>query len=180
MREGVNIKKLYIIIPTMILALLSIFFVCSCSKTVTLYFASMIDNQSYLAEEMRQVEDQGNIYKTAVEELIKGPAGEGLHPVLPSDTVVNSVIVSGGLATVDFNIRIINNFEEIPHSSTTETLAIYSVVNTLTEFEEIENVKITIEGSGTGEVAGYMVEDFWGHTGIYEIFERNEEIIKDE
>jgi germination protein M len=99
---------------------------------------------------------------------------------LPSDTIVNSVIISDGLATVDFNIRIINNFEEIPHSSTTETLAIYSIVNTLTEFEDIERVKITIEGLDAGKIDGYSVEDFWGHIGIYEIFERDEEIIRDE
>ncbi len=172
-------KKLYIVIPVIILALLSAFFICSCSKTVTLYFASIEDNQPYLAEEIRQIEDPGNICKTAIEELIKGPATEGLYPTLPSDTIVNSVIVSNGLATVDFNIRIINNFEEIPHSSATETLAIYSIVNTLTEFEEIERVRITIEGSDSGEIDGYMVEDFWGHIGIYEVFERNEEIIKD-
>jgi len=171
-------KKLYIVIPVIVLTLLSIFFLCSCSKTVTLYFASIEDNQPYLTEEIRQVEDQGNIYKTAVQELIKGPATEDLYPVVPSDTIVNSVIVSNGLATVDFNIRIINNFEEIPHSSATETLAIYSIVNTLTEFEDIERVKITIEGSDAGEVNGHMIEDFWGHIGIYEIFERNEEIIK--
>lgn len=173
-------KKLYIVISVIILAFLSTFFLCSCSKTVTLYFASMVDNQPYLAEEIRQIEDPGNIYKTAVEELIKGPLAKDLYPTLPSDTVVNSVIVSDGMATVDFNIRIINNFEEIPHSSTTETLAIYSVVNTLTEFDGIESVKITIEGSDTGEVDGYMIEDFWGHIGIHEVFERNEEIIKDE
>ncbi|MCD4670768.1 MAG: GerMN domain-containing protein [Actinomycetia bacterium] len=173
-------KKLYIIIPIMVLALLSIFFVCSCSKTVTLYFASMVDSRPYLIGETRQIEDPGNIYKTAVEELIKGPLAKGLYPTIPSDTVVNSVTVSDGLATVDFNIRIINNFEEIPHSSGTETLAIYSIVNTLTEFKDIERVKITIGGLSTGEVDGYMVEDFWGHIGIYEIFERNEEIIKDE
>lgn len=171
-------KKLYIAIPVIILTLLSIFFLCSCSKTVTLYFASMEDSLPYLTEEVRQVEDQGNIYKIAVQELIKGPLAEDLYPVVPSDTIVNSVIVSDGLATVDFNIRIINNFEEIPHSSITETLAIYSIVNTLTEFEEIEKVKITIEGLSAGEIDGYPVEDFWGHIGIYEIFERNEEIIK--
>ncbi|HAJ95166.1 MAG TPA: hypothetical protein DCP02_02920 [Actinobacteria bacterium] len=170
-------KKLYLAIPAILLALLSIFFVCSCTKTVTLYFASIEDNQQYLTEEIRQVEDRGNIYKTAVEELIKGPLAEGLYPTVPSDTIVNSVIVSDGLATVDFNIRIINNFVEIPHSSITETLAVYSIVNTLTEFEDIERVKITIEGLSAGEVDGYMVEDFWGHIGIYEIFERNEKII---
>jgi len=173
-------KKLAIICLTIILIFVSTIFLCSCTKTITLYFASMEDNQVYLAKETREVEDTGdNIYKTVIEELIMGPASESLYPTLPPDTVVNSVKLSEGLAIVDFNLRIITNFEDIPHSSTTETLAIYSIVNTLTEFEEIEMVKITIEGADSGEVDGIYVEDFWGHIGIYENFYRNAEIIKD-
>jgi germination protein M len=172
-------KKMKLIVSIIILALFSIIILCSCSESVTLYFADMTETDSYLVGEVRIVKNTGSMYKTAVEELIKGPSVEGLYPTLPSDTVVNSVSVSDGLAAVDFNIRIIDNFDEIPHSSTTETLAIYSIVNTLTEFEEIEKVRITIEGRDSGEVEGYYVEDFWGHIGIYESFERNEDIIKD-
>ncbi|GAG84391.1 unnamed protein product, partial [marine sediment metagenome] len=80
--------------------------------------------------------------------------------------------------TVDFSKEIITNFQEIPHSSTTEVLAIFSIVNTLTEFEEINKVKITIEGKDSGQVDGLYIEDFWGHVGIYEEFTRNEDIIK--
>jgi len=173
-------KRLCIIISAMALFFLSIIFLCSCSKTATLYFASMEDDRPVLVKETRKVQNRENIYRTAIEELIKGPLTNSSYPVIPSDTIVNSVIISDGLATVDFNIRIINNFEEIPHSSATETLAIYSITNTLTEFDGIERVKITIEGSSSGEIDGYPVEDFWGHIGIYEIFERNEEIISDE
>jgi hypothetical protein len=57
-------------------------------------------------------------------------------------------------------------------------LAIYSIVNTLTEFDEIERVRITIEGKQNGEVDGLFVEDFWGHVGIYEDFTRNEDIME--
>lgn len=173
-------KKFAILCLTIILILISTIFTCSCSRTITLYFASIEDNQAYLVKETREVKDMGdNIYKTVIEELIKGPASDSLYPTVPPDTVVNSVKLSEGLAIVDFNLRIITNFEDIPHSSTTETLAIYSIVNTLTEFEEIDMVKITIEGVDSGEVDGIYVQDFWGHIGIYENFYRNVEIIKD-
>jgi germination protein M len=176
--EGVIMKKSYMIIPAILLVLLCIILLSSCTRTVTLYFASMEDNEFYLVPQTREVQSSGNIYQLAIQELIKGPAGEALYPTLPSDTTVNSIEVSGGVAVVDFDIRIITNFEEIPHSSTTETLALYSITNTLTEFDDIEKVKITIEGKETGQVDSYYVEDFWGHIGIYEVFERNEEIIK--
>ena len=152
----------------------------SCMRTVTLYFTSLEDNQAYLVKETREVKNPEEIiYKTIIEELIKGPVSQDLYPTIPPDSVVNSVKLSNGLATVDFDLRIITNYEDIPHSSTTETMAIYSIVNTLTEFEEIEMVKITIEGKDSGEVDGIYIEDFWGHIGIYENFYRNTEIIKD-
>jgi len=173
-------KRLYMIILAIILLLICIIPFYSCTRTVTLYFAAVKDNEFYLVPQTREVQASGNIYQLALQELVKGPAGEELYPTLPSDTTVNSVEVSGGVAVVDFNIKIISNFEEIPHSTATETLALYSITNTLTEFDDIEKVKITIEGKESGQVEGYYVEDFWGHIGIYEVFERNEEIIKDE
>lgn len=176
-------KKSYIIIPVILVLLVSIISLSSCTRTVTLYFASMDEeDEFYLVPQAREVKTSGNgnIYEEAIQELIKGPSEEELYPTLPSDVSVNSVVVSDGVAVVDFDIRIISNFEEIPHSSTTETLAIYSIVNTLTEFDDIEKVKITIEGKESGQVDEYYVENFWGHIGLYEVFERNEEIIKDE
>jgi germination protein M len=173
-------KKNAIICLITLFLLVSMIILSSCTSTVTLYFTSLENNQAYLVKETREIkEPEGNIYKATVEELIKGPASQDLYPTIPPDSVVNSVKLTDGLAVVDFNLRIITNYEDIPHSSTTETLAIYSIVNTLTEFEEIDMVKITIEGNDSGEVDGVYIEDFWGHIGIYENFYRNTEIIKD-
>ena len=173
-------KKLAPLCMITLLLLVSMAVLSSCTKTVTLYFASLEDNQVYLVKEIRELkEPDENIYKAIIEELIKGPTSQDLYPTIPPDSVVNSVKLTNGLAIVDFNLRIITNYEDIPHSSTTETLAIYSIVNTLTEFEEIEMVKITIEGKDSGEVDGVYIEDFWGHIGIYENFYRNTEIIKE-
>jgi len=149
----------------------------SCTRIVSLYFAFDTGTEAKLAEESREITTAGSIYQSSIEELIKGPESGELYPTIPSNVRVNSVKVSDGTATVDFSKEIITNFEEIPHSSTTELLAIYSIVNTLTAFGEIEKVKITIEGKDTGEIEGLYIEDFWGHVGIYEEFERNEDII---
>jgi spore germination protein GerM len=140
----------------------------------------MEGEEFYLSPETREVDSSGDIYEETIRQLIAGPQDKSLYPTLPSDTSVNSVKVSDGLAIVDFNLRIISNFQEIPHSSTTETLAIYSIVNSLTGFDEIDQVRITIEGKESGGIEDFYVEDFWGHIGIYEEFTRNEEIIKDE
>lgn len=157
-----------------------LFILSSCTQSVSLYFAKYTETDSYLVKETREIKVDESIYKKVVEELIKGPVSSDLYPTIPSNVRVNSVELSDELAIVDFSREIITNLDEIPHSSTTETLAIYSIVDTLTEFKEINRVKITVEGKDSGQIDGLYIEDFWGHIGIYEEFTRNEEIIKDQ
>ena len=173
-----RIKKtlIYLVLLSALVASLS-FYGCTPKVDVTIYFAKYSDNQAYLDPEIRKISKDANFYKTVIEELIKGPVNKELYPTIPSDTKVNYVIVSDNLATVDFSKEIITNAEQIPHSSTTEILAIYSIVNTLTNFEEIKKVKITVEGKDNGQIDGLYIEDFWGHIGIYETFGRDEETI---
>lgn len=152
----------------------SILLGCS-KKQVSLYFAKEIENNFYLVEEKRQINSE-NIYLNSIEALVKGPSNKKLLPVLPEETEVNSVTIEGELAIVDFGKDIITD-QSIPHSSTTESLAIYSIVNTLTGFDKIKKVKITVNGKSSGKVDGYSIEDFWGHIGISKEFKRNEEII---
>ena len=178
--EGIIKKRPYILIWAAALLIITIMMLSSCTRSVTLYFAYVEDEEFYLSTETREIGASVDIYEEAIRQLIDGPRDKSLYPTLPSDTSVNSIKVSDKLAVVDFDIRIISNFQEIPHSSTTETLAIYSIVNTLTGFDEIEKVRITVEGKESGEIDGFFIEDFWGHIGIYEEFTRNEEIIKDE
>ncbi|MBM3709088.1 MAG: GerMN domain-containing protein [Actinobacteria bacterium] len=160
-----------------VLAATVIFTGCTPKIKVNLYFGKYEDNQTYLAPEEREIPKDANLYKNIIEELIKGPVSEQLYPTLPSNTKVNSLSVENGLAVVDFSKEIITNTQEIPHSSTTEILAIFSIVDTLTEFEEIQEVRITVEGKKEGQIDGMYIEDFWGHVGIYEDFTRNEEIL---
>jgi len=176
-----KINKLNRFLIISIISMLTIFLMISltsCTRSVSLYFAEYTDTEAYLVKEIREIQVSKELYKNVVEELIKGPQSDQLYSTIPSNVKVNSVKISEGTATVDFSKEIITNFQEIPHSSTTEILAIFSIVNTLTEFEEINKVKITIEGKDSGQVDGLYIEDFWGHVGIYEEFTRNEDIIK--
>ena len=116
--------------------------------------------------EIRQIIQDKNFYKSIVQELVKGPQNKNFYQTLPSNTTVNSVKIENDLAIVDFSKEIITNTIDIPHSSTTKTLALYSIVNTLTEFKEIKKVRITIEGKSSGQIEGLYIQDFWGHIGI--------------
>jgi germination protein M len=112
-----------------------------------------------------------------VQEIVMGPNDGQTFQTIPSTVKVNSVTVVKGLAIVDFSKEIITDTQEIPHSSTTEVLAIYSIVDTLTEFKEIQKVRITIEGKQKGLIDGLYIEDFWGQVGIYDDFLRNEQVL---
>jgi germination protein M len=164
-----------LILVSVILAVLGIG--CAPKANVKLYFAKYEDNLAYLVPEVRLIINDSDFYKSIVQEIIKGPTDEQKYPTIPSTVKVNSVTVKNGLAIVDFSKEIITESQKIPHSSTTEVLAIYSIVDTLTEFKEIQKIRITIEGKQKGSIDGLYIEDFWGHVGIYDDFSRNEQVL---
>jgi hypothetical protein len=173
-----NLTVTSCLLLTLFITIIALNVGCIPKIKVNLYFGKYEDNQAYLVAEEREIPNDANFYKNVVQEIIKGPVSEQLYPTIPSDTKVNSVKLENGLVVVDFSKEIITNTEEIPHSSTTEILAIFSIVDTLTEFKEIEKVRITIEGKQEGQIDGLYIEDFWGHVGIYEDFSRNEQVLK--
>jgi germination protein M len=150
---------------------------CAPKTNVNLYFAKYEDNLAYLVPEARPITNDGDFYKKIVQEIVKGPTDAQTYRTIPSTVKVNSVNITNGLAIVDFSKEIITDTLEIPHSSTTELLAIYSIVDTLTEFKEIMKVRITIEGKQKGLIDGLYIEDFWGQVGIYDDFSRNEQVL---
>ena len=167
------------IIIFLILLAVSLSLLSGCTKTleVKVYFAAVQADEVFLEAETRTIKDNADKYKSAIQEVIKGPISTDLYRTLPKSVKVNSVFVENGTAIVDLSKEILTDFTEISPSSTTETLAIFSIVNTITEFEEINQVKIIIDAMESGTIDGRDIEDFWGHIGLYEKFERNEQII---
>jgi len=146
------------------------------TQEIILYFSKCGDKECFLIEEIREVELNKDLQLILIEELIKGPVSKDLSPTIPNSTKINSIEIEEDLAIVNFSKEIILD-QQIPHSSTTEPLAIFSIVNVLTELPQVRRVKILVEGKNEGEIEGIAIEDFWGHIGIHEIFERNEDII---
>ncbi len=105
---------------------------------VTLFF---VDSTSgILVKEIRKIDSKELIdspYRYVLDLLIKGPESEGLSNPIPEGTKINSVQFEKGTLKIDLS-------EEFLNSSGTNS--IYSLVNTLTEFTEVNGVKITING----------------------------------
>ena len=97
-----------------------------------------------------------------------GPKNTELWAVIPQATKVKSVIVKDRTAYADFS-------EEIVKSgfggSSREVLAVGAIVNTLTEFPEVERVQILVEGK--------KVNTLFCHVDISEPLGRSVAIIKE-
>jgi germination protein M len=130
-----------------------------------LYFAG--SQAMYVVPEVREVNIVGQRYaQTAIEELIKGPTTPGLYPTIPNGTKLKSIKIENGTAVVDFSKEFKENH---PGGSAGELITINSIVNTLTEFTSIKNVKFLIEGKENETLAGHVIFD--------QPFTRNEDII---
>lgn len=110
------------------------------STDLTLYFASA-DGVS-LVRETRQVYYSRNLppEKLIVEQLLNGPDSSELLATLPAGTKINSISVSeNGVCIVNLDATF-----ETPLTNITETVTVYSIVNSLTEIDSIKQVQILV------------------------------------
>ncbi|HYF82052.1 MAG TPA: GerMN domain-containing protein [Clostridia bacterium] len=127
-------------------------------KEITLYFA---DSQAmYMVPEKRTVFLKKDIkddelYKIALEELIKGPSSENLYRTIPEEVKVEYVKLEGDLLKVDFSEEM-----HTKHwgGAAGESMTINSIADTMTEFEAIKGVMPTVDG-GPLSIEHMVVEE---------------------
>ena len=121
--------------------------------TIKVYYTD--EQAEYLVGETRVV-TAGNKYGDALIELMKVPLDESLLRLIPETTLINEVSVENGLAKVDLS----DNFlEDRFHSDTGDILLIYSIVNTLTEFSEVNSVTFYINGEKLDDLGTLDISD---------------------
>jgi germination protein M len=79
--------------------------------------------------------------KLILEQLIKGPATDKVHPTIPPETKLLGVSIKDGICYVNFDEGFLNQTYEL-----TESVPVYSVVNSLLELPNISKVQIMING----------------------------------
>lgn len=106
-----------------------------------LYFAS--EDGKKLVDTYRTVVYNGNIpmEKLVAEQIIKGPKGDFNYPTINADTKVVNVLTRDNICTITFDKTFLTN----PYHVEPE-VAIYSIVNSLTELPSIRQVQILIDG----------------------------------
>ena len=100
-----------------------------------------------------EISAQDDKYKAAVEAVMTPPKEKNLTSVIPNNSSLISVKVKDGTAVVNLDKKIKNGFSG---GSTGEEFLIGSVVNTLTEFKEVKNVKFLIDGQEVETLSGHM------------------------
>ncbi len=122
---------------------------------LNVYFVKFTADDAYLVREEKVIPHTEEVVNAAVEILINDEKS-----IFPPGTKVLDINIENGIATVNFSREVLSNANV---GSTGEALGIQSVVNTLTEFPNIEKVAFQVEGSSEGPA-----RDWWGHIGLYD------------
>ncbi|HHW73517.1 MAG TPA: GerMN domain-containing protein [Firmicutes bacterium] len=91
----------------------------------------------------------------ALQALINGPlVHEDLQPSVPHTAVLRSLTVENGLASADFSAELVRDFNG---GALLESYLVSAIVNTLTEFPEIQRVQILVEGAAVESIGGHVL-----------------------
>lgn len=134
---------------------------------IAVFFIQSTPTRFYLKPVLVKVQSGSNVAEAALKALFNGPPPQSeLLPIFPKGTQALSVKVSEGLATVNLN----QTATELNVGAEGESLAVGSIVNTLTKLPDIYEVQILIEGE--------TVESLAGHVDLTRIFKYDDRIVK--
>lgn len=111
-------------------------------EKVTLYFSN---ENNKLVEESRNIEVKQNksMELYIVEELINGSKYKNNINTIPYETKIRNIKTENNICYVDLSLDFIS---KMSGNKTYETLAIYSIVNSLTNLDGINKVQFLIDG----------------------------------
>ena len=109
---------------------------------VKLYFANA-DGDKLIAAYREKHYSTNTPLERFVEELIAGPSGqiEGLYPVINPETKIINILTKDGICYVNLD----SSFLTVVNNVSTE-VAVYSIVNSLVELDNINKVQILVNG----------------------------------
>lgn len=131
---------------------------------INLYFADA--NIMNLEKEKRVFKNDENLARNVALSVIEGPRSSNIYALIPADTEIISINVKDGLCTVDLN----DEFTNFTGGTSMENLAVHSLVNSLCEIEEVNKVKINVEGNTTAM--------FGGHFSLEDAFSADMSLVK--
>ncbi len=170
MPKSLVLKGLYVILIIVILiiafVIYNMFFASEVEYEVELYFSDL--QAQKLIPETRIITSE-QLYEAAINELIAGPTKDELVETIPRQAELINAELEDDLLLVDFSEDLV---EYHSGGTTGERMTVYSIVNTLTNFSEVNQVQILIEGEKRATLSG--------HLDIEQPFEFNNQIVNGE
>jgi len=117
----------------------------SASNSVTVYYPTQHDDQVYYVPVTKRVEkNEESMYETIVQTLVNGPGFDlNLQQVFNEDVqLVEEPTYKDGVLTLNFNEKIVNNFE---NQAVLSQEVMESLVLSLTEQPGVESVSVEVE-----------------------------------
>ena len=111
---------------------------------ISLYFVNKDTNT--LVPEARNIDVKEltkDPYGTLMQLLIEGPKSEKLEKTIPEGTKINKIERKQNILWIDVSKEFIQNHKQGVQA---ESQLIYSIVNTMTQLNEVEGIKIMIDG----------------------------------
>lgn len=136
-------------------------------KTMQLVVYHATKDAMYLVPVIHKVPVDSHPARTAIELLLAGSKNPELVGVMPEGTQLKNLTIKDHIAYADFNDKLI---KRNGGGSATEILLVAAIVNTLTEFPDIHQVQILVNGK--------KIETISGHMDTSEPLSRSEKIIK--
>lgn len=117
---------------------------------VSLYFVD--ENSGAVSAETRSVASQGGIARATMEQLLTGPADSSLASYIPANTQVLDIAISeDGLCTIDLS----GDIQQAQLDSRQERFVIESIVETLSQFDTVQQVQIKVDGAVCKSLTGH-------------------------
>lgn len=134
-------------------------------ESVTLYFPDA--QRRYLVREtvLAQAMDAEEKPAFIMQQLLSGSSGGQLNSCIPAGTILLDISVENGICTVNLSSEFSSGLEK---SWEAERMAVYSIVNSLTELDEISSVDLLVAGAPVEQL--YLMDLSSGLT-------RNEQIL---
>ena len=120
---------------------------------VTVYYPDQSGMSLIPVKREIKFSDDKQKYIETVNLLLENPTEEDLTKIFPKGAKINSVTLDKDTAIVDLDSSITKNFVG---GSTGEEFLINSVVDTLTDFDEVKQVRFLIDGKEVETLAGHM------------------------
>lgn len=137
-------------------------------KTIVALYYQEKENDELLAE-ARSIDAKillTDPYTTILNLLLENPKNENLKSAIPNGTQVLKTELKGDTVYVNLSKEFIDNHTG---GEKEENLTIYSIVNTLTELNEVNSVKFLVDGKEGAEFKN-------GKTSLKDVFVRNSEL----